>query len=84
MSEWIDVKQELPPTGKWCLVVWNGHVQRVAYKRVGHGFACADGYSWESAIAVGDSVMPDEDVTHWMPYPTLRLNPLPATPAKEN
>lgn len=66
---WIDKKQEFPPTGVFCWVVWNGYVQRIAYKRVGVGYACKHGYAWESAFEVGESVMKDEDVSHWMLVP---------------
>ncbi len=67
---WISVREQLPRTGEPVWVVYSGTVQTVAYKRMGKGFACEDGYEWETATAVdGDDTMPDEFVTHWMPIP---------------
>lgn len=68
-SEWVSVEERLPQTGECCLVVWSGHVQRVSYRRVGVGFACADGYEWETSDCIGSDPIPDGQVTHWMPLP---------------
>jgi len=44
-------------------------VQKIAYCRTGIGYACADGYVWETAYDIGGDPIPDEEVTHWHPLP---------------
>lgn len=68
---WIDVKQELPPEGEPCLIVWSNVVQYLTYARFE-----GDWYPYHSDP--DDDPELDEDVnevTHWQP--------LPAPPAKE-
>ena len=65
---WISTKLRFPPTGSLCLVFWADAVQGVSYRRVGLGFACEDGYVWESCHGESDSI-PDHEVTYWQPLP---------------
>lgn len=65
---WISVTKKLPATGALSWIVWSGTVQNISYRRVGLGFACADGYAWEPADGEGDSI-PDDEVTHWREIP---------------
>ena len=65
MVGWIDVKQWLPDTNTWVLVVIDGVVQRTACRLgkddnlVGH---------WEWANEDADPA-PLDAVTYWMPLP---------------
>jgi len=68
--QWREItEQDLPKVGEPVLVVWNGCVQKIAYCRTGIGYACADGYVWETAYDIGGDPIPDEEVTHWHPLP---------------
>jgi hypothetical protein len=59
---WINVTEELPPIGKYVIVVIDGIVQRQA--------ANFSGEVWEWADESADSA-PKEAVTHWQPLPTM-------------
>lgn len=65
---WISVKERLPVVGEWCLVVHSGHVQRMAVRLSGIGFACAEGYEWIWVDEDADSA-PVQAMTHWQPLP---------------
>ena len=67
--KWILTSDCKPLTGAPCWVVYSGTVQQIAYRRVGIGFACSDGYEWESACDLDTDPIPDNEVTHWMPLP---------------
>jgi len=69
MSEWIPTSESMPQLGQACLVVWSGRVQEITYRRSGYGYACVDGYAWETAFDTGTDAIPDDEVTHWMPLP---------------
>ena len=68
-AQWISTSARMPLTGASCFIVYAGTVQQIAYKRVGIGFACADGYKWETACDLGCAPILDAEVTHWMPMP---------------
>jgi len=67
---WIATSDEPPQTGAECLIVYDGVVQRIAYQRMGMGFACADGYEWRPADEIVCDPIHDSEVTHWRPLPT--------------
>jgi hypothetical protein len=81
-ATWISAKDNPPTTGMACLVVWSGYVQRVAYRRMGLGFACVDGYEWRNDADVDADPIPDGEVTHYRPWPTLGAQ-VQAAPEKE-
>ncbi len=61
VSEWISVKERMPPYGYPVLVVYHGVVQFVAYAR--------DIGEWRAANDDETDHMPESFVSHWMPLP---------------
>ena len=77
--DWREITEtDLPEVGVPVLVVWNGCVQKIAYVRTGIGFACTEGYVWETAYDIGYDPIPDGEVTHYAPL----LDPPPAPRSK--
>lgn len=72
-QNWIKTTERKPVTGALCWIVWADVVQSTAYRRVGVGFDCCEGYVWEAAHGEGDSI-PDLEVTHWQPMPDAPIN----------
>jgi hypothetical protein len=62
---WVNAKDRKPPIGFDCLIVASGVTQKIAYRRVGIGFACAGGYEWVTALNIGADALQDEDVNFW-------------------
>ena len=81
-AQWTDVKDGLPQTGVPCLVVWSGKVQELAYRRTGYGFNCCDGYGWEAPSDLCIDPIPDEEVTHWTPFPIWTAQRIEVSNAK--
>lgn len=69
LAQWTPITESKPQTGLPVLIVWSGKPQHIAYARMGIGFDCVDGYEWYTAFDVGRDPIPDDQVTHWMPWP---------------
>ena len=70
-ERWIPVSERLPRTGELCWVIYSGHVQNVAYRREGLGYACADGYEWRPDDSLESDPILDGEVSHWRELPSL-------------
>ncbi len=67
MAEWISVKDRLPEEYGLYLICTNGKVE-CAYRENLIFFTC-NNYIWNCDLTGGLCVIPDEEVTHWMPLP---------------
>jgi hypothetical protein len=63
-SEWISVDERLPEKHGLYLIVWDGSVT-AAYRHTHWTL----GEFWNNDLDGGISVIPDSEVTHWMPLP---------------
>lgn len=63
-QEWISVDERLPEKTGLYLIVWDGSVA-AAYRHTHWTL----GEFWNNDLDGGISVIPDSEVTHWMPLP---------------
>ena len=64
VQEWISVKDRLPEEHGWYLIVVNGKVEAARREPF-----LMFGEIWNNDATGGYSIIPEKEVTHWMPMP---------------
>lgn len=70
VNQWVSTKDRLPEKSDEYLAVVDGVIMEVSYDPKQKGLICV----WSTCDAEGFRPLPDDAVTHWMPFPELPIN----------